>query len=107
MDFLAHTLWWEGPPWLQLPLSDCGHAIQTSTYLMNCLSFVLLLSCQEFGLKFYTFSKYVRVLVWMLRFISCTRNLSTHPSAEQQVQAQKQLSKLSQELFYPLNAEVL
>ncbi len=47
----------------------------------------------------------------MLRFISHTRNRSatfpTHPSAEEQVQDEKRLFKLSQELFYHSECRVL
>ena len=82
-DLLQMKTWWKGPPWLQLSLQDWPRRpdINFDRELPDLRKTVLLVLPpeEEFGIKFSSYVRLLRVFAWIRRFCEKARKLNKVP----------------------------
>ena len=82
-DLLQMKTWWKGPPWLQLSLQDWPRRpdINFDRELSDLRKTVLLVPPpeEEFGIKFSSYVRLLRLFAWIRRFCEKARKLNKVP----------------------------
>ena len=85
-DLLQMKTWWKGPPWLQLSLEDWPRRpdINFDRELPDLRKTVLLVLPpeEEFGIKFSSYVRLLRVFAWIRRFCEKARKLNKVPFSD-------------------------
>ena len=111
---LENALWWKGPAWLSYPPFTWPKRQDLNPQDLPDIKPSVLLAApppKEYGLRFSSYGRMVRVTTWILRFLQCVRSKkvseSAHLIAEELKTTETLLYKVSQRHTYASVLSVL